>query len=454
MSTTPEPQTGSLVVGDPEQRRRTLAASVSGTVIEWYDFTLYGLAAALVFGPLYFPDAGALGGVLASLATFAVGLGARPIGGLIFAHYGDRIGRKPTMFLVLMVMGVSTTLIGLLPTAETIGIWAAVILVVLRLLQGAGAGAEFAGAITMVTEVTGNRGRAYAASLPGAAIYVGTGGATLVFTLVTLMPEEAFLAWGWRIPFLASAAMVLVAAYLRWRVEETPAFRKLEQNDSVQSAPVLEVLRNNRRSVLLGMGVFVLIIPWAYAMQVFVLSYVTNTLEVPKGTALTGLIIAEFLAIPVILACGRLADRVGRRPVMLFGAAFCLLFAMPMFWMLDSGSGVLIAVAMTLGICVSQGCTSGPAGAMLADLFPARSRWSGIALSREIPAAVVGGTAPLVATALVAWGGGSPVGVAVYLMVLSLVGLVAIVALPETLERTTRPAPTAAADASVPSRRS
>ena len=450
MSTAPEPEAGSLAVGDPKQRRRTLAAGVSGTVIEWYDFTLYGLAAALVFGPLYFPGAGALGGILASLATFAVGLGARPIGGLIFAHYGDRIGRKPTMFLVLMVMGVSTTLIGLLPTANTVGIWAAVILVVLRVLQGAGAGAEFAGAITMVTEVTGNRGRAHASSLPGAAIYVGTAGATLVFSLVSLMPEEAFMAWGWRVPFLASAAMVLVAADLRWRVEETPAFKRIERTDAVQSAPALEALRSNRRSVLLGMGVFVLVIPWAYAMQVFVLSYVTNTVGVPKGTALAGLIIAELLAIPVILAAGRLADRIGRRPVMLFGAVFCLLFALPMFWMLDSGSGVAVAVAMTLGICVSQGCTSGPAGAMLADLFPARSRWSGITLSREIPAAVVGGTAPLVATALVAWGGGSPIGVAVYLIVLSAVGLIATVLLPETLERTQRPA-TAAADLSASS---
>lgn len=418
------------------QRRRLIGASVAGTVIEWYDFTLYGLAAALIFGPLYFPGAGELGGVLASLATFAVGLGARPLGGLVFAHFGDRIGRKPMMFLTLIVMGGSTTLIGALPTAAGIGPWAAILLVVLRLAQGAGAGAEFAGAITMVTESTASRGRAFASSLPGAAIYVGTGGATAVFALLTLMPQETFTSWGWRVPFLASAVIVLVAGYLRLRVEETAEFTALKETRAVERAPILEVFRRHRRHVLCGMALFAFVIPWAYAMQVFVLSYVTKTLRVPSNTALICLIVAEVVAIPSIMAFGRLADRVGRRPVLFGGAVFCLLFPVPLFWLLHSASAPVIALAMVLGIGISQGATSGPAGALMAELFPARSRWSGIATAREIPAALVGGTAPLVATALVAAGGGSPWGVAAYLMVLSAIGLVAIALLPETLPRT------------------
>lgn len=417
------------------QRRRMYGASVAGTVIEWYDFALYGLAAALIFGPEYFPGAGDLGGVLASLATFAVGLGARPIGGLVFAHFGDRIGRKPMMLVTLIVMGTSTTLIGALPTAALIGPWAAILLVVLRLLQGAGAGAEFAGAITMVSESTSSRGRAYASSLPGAAIYVGTAGATAVFTLFSLLPHGSFTSWGWRMPFLASAAIVLVAAYLRLRVEETAEFSTVKQAGAIEKAPVLEVLRNHRRHVLYGMALFVFIIPWAYVMQVFVLSYVTKTLKVPSGTALLCLIVAEVVAIPAIVVLGRLADRVGRRPVLLGGGVFCLVFPLPMFWLLHSASPWVVGLAMTLGIGVSQGATSGPAGALMAELFPARSRWSGIATAREIPAAVFGGTAPLVCTALVAWGGGSPWGVAIYLMALSALGIVAALVLPETLRR-------------------
>jgi MHS family shikimate/dehydroshikimate transporter-like MFS transporter len=417
------------------QRRRIIGASVAGTVIEWYDFTLYGLAAALVFGPLYFPAAGELGGVLASLATFAVGLGARPIGGLVFAHFGDRIGRKPMLLATLLVMGTATTLIGALPTAALLGPWAAVALVVLRLAQGAGAGAEFAGAITMVTESSPGHRRAFASALPGAAIYVGTGAATIVFALVTLLPKDTFNTWGWRLPFLASVLIVAVAAYLRLRVDETEAFRRVQSSRSVERAPVLEVLRGHRAHVLAGMGIFTFVIPWAYAMQVFVLSYVTTTLGVPSDTALVCLVVAELLAIPAIVGFGRLADRVGRRPVLLSGAAFGIVFPFPMFWLLHSGSVWLIGLAMTLGICVVQGTTSGPGGALLAELFPARFRWSGIATSREIPAAVFGGTAPLVATALVAWANSSPWPVGVYLMVLSALGAVSILCMPETLRR-------------------
>ncbi|TQC47477.1 MFS transporter [Rhodococcus sp. WS4] len=418
-----------------QQRRRVIKASAAGTVIEWYDFTLYGLAAALVFGPLYFPGAGPLAGTMAAFGTFAVGLGARPIGGLVFAHFGDRLGRKPMLLMTLLVMGASTTLIGALPTADAIGIWAPILLIVLRLFQGAGAGAEFAGAITMVTESTDSSRRALSSAYPGAAIYVGTGGATMIFALLTLMPDDQFLSWGWRIPFLASAVIVLVAGYLRLKVNETAVFKEAAQHGEVDRAPLVEAVRNHWRQILCGLALFSFVIPWAYVMQVFALSFVTKTLGVDSTQALIGLIVAEFCAIPVIIGFGRLADRVGRKPVLLSGAIFGIVFPFPMFMMLDTRSPWMVGLALVLGICLVQGTTSGPGGALLSELFPTKIRWSGIAISREIPAAVVGGTIPLVATALVAVAGGTPWLVASYLMGLSVVGLIGIALLPETLGR-------------------
>ncbi|MFF2106925.1 MFS transporter [Rhodococcus koreensis] len=418
-----------------QQRRRVIKASAAGTVIEWYDFTLYGLAAALVFGPLYFPGAGSLAGTMAAFGTFAVGLGARPIGGLVFAHFGDRIGRKPMLLMTLLVMGASTTLIGALPTADAIGIWAPILLIVLRLFQGAGAGAEFAGAITMVTESTDSSRRALSSAYPGAAIYVGTGGATAIFALLTLMPDDLFLSWGWRIPFLASAVIVLVAGYLRLKVNETTVFEEAAQHGEVDRAPLVEAVRNHWRQILCGLALFSFVIPWAYVMQVFALSFVTKTLGVDSTQALIGLIVAEFCAIPVILGFGRLADRIGRKPVLLSGAVFGIVFPFPMFMMLDTRSPWMVGLALILGICLVQGTTSGPGGALLSELFPTKIRWSGIAISREIPAAVVGGTIPLIATALVAVAGGTPWLVASYLMGLSVVGLIGIALLPETLGR-------------------
>ncbi|MEN0138536.1 MAG: MFS transporter, partial [Rhodococcus sp. (in: high G+C Gram-positive bacteria)] len=379
--------------------------------------------------------AGSLAGTMAAFGTFAVGLGARPIGGLVFAHFGDRLGRKPMLLMTLLVMGSSTTLIGALPTADSIGVWAPILLIVLRLFQGAGAGAEFAGAITMVTESTDSSRRALSSAYPGAAIYVGTGGATAIFALLTLMPDDLFLSWGWRLPFLASAVIVLVAGYLRLKVNETAVFEEAAQHGEVDRAPLVDAVRNHWRQILCGLALFSFVIPWAYVMQVFALSFVTKTLGVDSTQALIGLIVAEFCAIPVIIGFGRLADRIGRKPVLLSGAIFGIVFPFPMFMMLDTRSPWMVGLALILGICLVQGTTSGPGGALLSELFPTKIRWSGIAISREIPAAVVGGTIPLVATALVAVAGGTPWLVASYLMGLSVVGLIGIALLPETLGR-------------------
>jgi len=416
-----------------QQRRRAIIGSSVGTVIEWYDFTLYGLASALVFAPLFFPGAGDFAGMLGAFASFAVGFGARPIGGLIFAHFGDRVGRKATLMVTLIMMGTATTFIGLLPTAESVGVLAPILLIVLRLFQGAGAGAEFAGAMTMASESSGVRNRAFIAGFPGAAVYVGMALATTMFALLSLLPVDQFQAWGWRIPFVSSVVIVAFALYFRLRVKETAAFEAVETAGEVTKAPLVEAVRSHWRVLLCGMALFTFALPWVYIVQTFSVSYVTGTLTVNPTAALIGLIIAELLTIPATLLFGRLADRIGRKPVLIGAALFALVFAFPMFALFQTESSFLVGVGLVLGLAIVQGGTIGVSAAMLAEMFPTSMRWSGIAISREIPAAIVGGTAPLVATALVAVAGGTPWLVASYLVALSVIGLIGIWRLPETL---------------------
>ena len=416
-----------------QQRRRAIIGSSVGTVIEWYDFTLYGLASALVFAPLFFPGAGDFAGLLGAFASFAVGFGARPVGGLIFAHFGDRVGRKATLMVTLIMMGTATTLIGVLPTAESVGALAPVLLIVLRLFQGAGAGAEFAGAMTMASESSGVRNRAFTAGFPGAAVYVGMALATTMFALLSLLPIDQFQAWGWRIPFISSIVIVAFALYFRLRVKETAAFEAVDRAGEVTKAPLVEAVRSHWRVLLCGMALFTFALPWVYVVQTFSVSYVTGTLTVNPTAALIGLIVAELLTIPATLLFGRLADRIGRKPVLVGAAVFAIVFAFPMFALFQTESSFLVGVGLILGLAIVQGGTIGVSAAMLAEMFPTSMRWSGIAISREIPAAIVGGTAPLVATALVAVAGGTPWLVASYLVLLSVIGLIGISRLPETL---------------------
>jgi MHS family shikimate/dehydroshikimate transporter-like MFS transporter len=368
-----------------QQRRRAIIGSSVGTVIEWYDFTLYGLASALVFAPLFFPGAGDFAGLLGAFASFAVGFGARPIGGLIFAHFGDRVGRKATLMVTLLMMGTATTLIGVLPTADSVGALAPVLLIVLRLFQGAGAGAEFAGAMTMASESSGVRNRAFTAGFPGAAVYVGMALATTMFALLSLLPIDQFQAWGWRIPFISSVVIVAFALYFRLRVKETAAFEAVDRAGEVTKAPLVEAVRSHWRVLLCGMALFTFALPWVYVVQTFSVSYVTGTLTVNPTAALVGLIIAELLTIPATLLFGRLADRIGRKPVLVGAALFAIVFAFPMFALFQTESSLLVGVGLVLGLAIVQGGTIGVSAAMLAEMFPTSMRWSGIASRARFP---------------------------------------------------------------------
>jgi MFS transporter, MHS family, shikimate and dehydroshikimate transport protein len=428
--------------GDVDSVRKVVTASVIGTAIEWYDFFLYATAAALVFNELFFPASEPLTGTLAAFATYAVGFAVRPIGGIVFGHLGDKIGRKAVLVSTLLLMGTSTFLIGCLPTFDTIGVWAPVLLVVLRMVQGFGAGAEFTGAILMVVERTSARRRGFFGSWPQTGVALGLIAATGMFTLVATLPAAQLNSWGWRIPFLLSGAIVGVGLYIRLRLLETPAFRELKAQREVAKAPVLEVIRTAPKSLLAVMGARFADNAVLYVGSAFVLAYAVEALELPKTVALNGVLIASAIQIVLIPLFGALSDRIGRRPVYAGGAAFSMLFAFPFFWLLDTGSTALIWLAIALLVGVAYAAMAGSQPAFFSELFETRVRYSGIALARETTA-VLGGASPLIATALLA--AGAVWGIGAFLAGMCAVTVISVLLTPETNGRRLAPSTDAGA---------
>ena len=424
--------------GEREGRRTSLReviwASVVGTVIEWYDFFIYGAAAAVVFNKLFFPQFAPLAGTMAAFGTYAVGFFARPVGGIIFGNYGDKIGRKAMLVVTLMLMGVATTLMGLLPTYETIGIWAPILLLLLRILQGLGAGAEFGGAVVMAAEYSPVGRRGFFASLPCTGVAIGLLLSSGAFALFSSLPEEQFLSWGWRIPFLLSVFILGVGLYVRLRILETPVFEEVKETHTEVEVPVKEVVRTQPRNLLVAIGARFSENGNSYLFNTFVLTYITAQLALPENVGLYGVLIASALGLLTIPAFGALSDHVGRRPVYLAGAAFVALFAFPFFWMLNTKSTILIWLAIILSTSVGIYAMFSPQAAYFAELFDTRVRYSGIALAREISAPLAGGIAPFIATALLS-STGSYWAVAVYMIVLSLITLVSVYLGPETYRR-------------------
>ena len=317
--------------------RHVILASFIGTAIEWYDFFLYGTAAALVFDRLFFPNVSPLAGTLSAFGTFAVGFVARPVGGVIFGHYGDRIGRKSMLVYSLLIMGVATFVIGLLPTYETIGILAPILLVVLRFAQGIGVGGEWGGAVLMTVEHSSAGKRGFHGSWVQMGVGAGLLLSTLTFTVFSSgLSEDKFLTWGWRVPFLLSLILIAVGLFIRLRILETPAFARLKATQSQSERPFREILLNHPRNVLLAMGMRFAENGPFYVMSVFVLSYGETHLKLSRSIMLTGVIIASAISLLVVPAYGALSDRIGRRPVYMTGALFTLLFSFPFFWLLNT----------------------------------------------------------------------------------------------------------------------
>jgi MFS transporter, MHS family, shikimate and dehydroshikimate transport protein len=416
---------GGEEIGRRASIRQVAFASFIGTAIEWYDFFLYGTAAALVFNRLFFPELAPLTGTLASFATFGVGFFARPVGGVVFGHFGDRVGRKSMLVITLLVMGGATFLIGLLPTFETIGIWAPILLVVLRFLQGFAVGGEWGGATLMAVEHAPEESRNFYASWPQMGAPAGLVLSTAVFTVFSSLPDEQFFAWGWRVPFLLSIILIGVGLFIRLRVLESPAFSRVKELGAESRVPLLEVLRNHPVAALLAIGVVLVNIGGYYIVITFTLSYVTEQLGVAGNVSPIGLLLAGLAEIAGILLFAYVADRVGRRPVALWSAAFVFLLAYPYFWLVNTGAPPLIWAAMSLWT-FAAGALYGITGVFIAELFEARVRYSGISFGYQMAGMLGGALAPIIATALIQWAEGASWPVTTYLAANSLVSLVAV----------------------------
>jgi MHS family shikimate/dehydroshikimate transporter-like MFS transporter len=313
-----------------------VGASVIGTMVEWYDFLLYGTAAALVFNKIFFPSFDPFVGTLAAFGSYAVGFVARPLGGAIFGHFGDKIGRKTMLMLTMMIMGTGTFLIGCLPTYKQIGVWAPITLIGLRLLQGIGIGGEWGGATLMVIEHAPHGKRGFFGSLVQVGFPLGVATSTGVFRLVTQMPEEDFLNWGWRVPFLISIVLVGVGLFIRMRLSETPAFKRIQQSQAIAHRPLLEVIAQQPKAFLIAVGMKVSEVAWVYVLTVFSIVYATSKLGLPRAVILNGIVAAALLELLTIPLFGALSDRIGRKPMYIVGALLSAAIAFPIFWMLDT----------------------------------------------------------------------------------------------------------------------
>lgn len=425
--------------GTPETERspalRVILTASIGSALEWYDFFLYGTAAALVFGDLFFPKSDPLTGTLLAFLTFGVGFVVRPLGGILFGIMGDRYGRKPVLVTTLLMIGTGTTAIGLLPTYETAGYWAPLMLVLLRVLQGLGAGAEYGGAVIFLVENAPHNKRGFWGGFAPMGVSVGNLLAAGAFALVSLLPREDQLAWAWRLPFLASILLIAVGLYVRLRITETPVFTEaVLRRGKVEANPAGAALRLHPRNFMVVLGSRLAENGLGYLIPVFGLSYLVNNIGVPRAEALSALMLAFAVELFTILGFAALSDKIGRRPVYMFGALAGVVFAFPFFWLISTREWIWIALAFILGRAVVVAAMFGPQAAYFAELFPPQRRFAGFAFARELGSLLAGGPAPFLATALVAWAGGSWWPVSVYMIILSLLTAWAVYCGPETFE--------------------
>ncbi|MEM5383847.1 MFS transporter [Paraburkholderia phymatum] len=423
----------------PEIRRAVRNATLSaivGTAMEWYDYYLYATAAATLFNHLFFPKYDHLTGTLLAYASFAIGFIVRPAGSVIFGRLGDRIGRKAVLIITLLLMGGSTTLMGLLPTYAAVGVWAPLLLCVLRAAQGLGSGAEYAGAVLMVIEYAPAKRRGLYGSLPYTGVALGLLMSLATFHISSSMSKGSFEAWGWRIPFLLSAVVVAMGLLLRSRLKETPVFEELRRNKAVVRAPITEVLRTSLRPMLCAWGARLGDNSLAYIYESFVIVYVTQQLHMSRDTIVTALMwstAAQFITVPLF---GWISDLVGRKPIYMGGALLSGIAIFPFFSMLQTGELVWIYTGLFLVSSIAKTMMTSAQSPWLAEMFPSRVRYTGFSLAREVTSPISGGIAPMIAVALLAAGQGSPHLVAWYVVALGGITAVSVLLGPETRGRT------------------
>ncbi|WP_274571041.1 MFS transporter [Neisseria leonii] len=405
---------------------RVLLASLIGSAIEWFDYFLYGTVAALVFNRLFFPAEDPSVGTMLAFASFALSFFIRPFGGIIFSHIGDKIGRKQTLVMTLSLMGGATVLMGLLPTYQAIGIAAPLLMVLLRLVQGLGIGGEWGGAMLLAVEYAPKEKRGFFGSVPQMGVTVGMLLATLALTVMSMLPEEQFLSWGWRVPFVFSAVLVFVGLWIRKGIDETPSFKKNQAQGKVVNVPLLETLRRHKREVLIAIGAkFVETAPF-YIMSTFIVFYATQMLDFPRTTALNAVTAATVVATLLIPVMGILSDKIGRKTVYIGGTLLMAAYAFPYFWLLDSKTATGLFTATILGLGIIWAPVTAVLGTMFSEIFDSSVRYTGITLGYQIGAALAGGTAPLIATFLLNTFNRSYTPIAVYIIITGIISLTAV----------------------------
>ena len=421
MRTTPQTAAASAATN-----KRVLLASLMGSSIEWFDYFLYATTAALVFGKVFFPTSDPLVGLMLSYLTFSLTFFVRPIGGFIFAHIGDRIGRKKTLVITLSLMGGATVLIGLLPGYDQIGIWAPILLIVLRLIQGLGIGGEWGGALLLAYEYAPQNRKGLFGSVPQMGVTIGMLLATVAITVMSMLPDDQFLAWGWRVPFLLSAVLVFLGLWIRKGIDETPAFKKAKETGNVAKMPLAETLRYHWRAVLVAVAIkFVETAPF-YIFSTFIVSYATSSLGFERLTVLNTVTIATLVTTLMIPVMGRLSDSIGRKRMFVIGTLIMAAFIFPYFMLLEQRTTTTLVIATVVGLGFIWAPITAVLGTLFSEIFSTRVRYTGITLGYQIGAALAGGTAPLLATWLLQKYSGSWVPVACYLLATAVISLVGI----------------------------
>ncbi|MCQ4968496.1 MFS transporter [Atlantibacter hermannii] len=408
--------------------RRVVIGSFAGALLEWYDFFIFGTAAGLVFAPLFFPDSDPFIGIIAAFATFGVGFLTRPLGGIVFGHFGDKVGRKITLIWTLGIVGTSTFLIGFIPTYEDIGVWAPLLLMALRLIQGFGLGGEYGGAALMTIESAPHARRGFLGSLPQAAASVGIMLATGVFALCNqLLTQEQFLSWGWRIPFWLSVVMLVVGMFIRLHTEETLDFKQRQRKPDVRKAPppLIELFRKHPRNILLALGARLAESVSSNIINAFGIVYISSQLALSRDIPLTGMLIASAIGIISCPFIGWLSDRIGQKKLYLCGAGFCVLFAFPFFLLLGTKSTLIIWISMIVGYNFGPTMMFAVQPTLFTRMFGTHVRYTGLSFAYQF-SAILGGMSPLIASSLLALGGGEPWYVALFLLVVSLVSFICV----------------------------
>ena len=403
-----------------------VTASAVGTTIEWYDFLIYATAASLVLNKLFFPTQDPLVGKLLSIGTIGVGFFARPFGAIILSHFGDRLGRKSMLILTLVSMGIATTLIGLLPTYASIGVVAPIVLVACRLVQGIAVGGEWGGAVLMTTEHSPSSMRGFYGSIVQIGFPLGMALGTASFFALAYLSDEQFASWGWRIPFLASAALVVIGIFIRLRIEETPDFKRVLRDGNVSRFPVVETIRRHPKDLVIGLGARITEISWIYVLTIFGLSYAVTNLGLSRSLVLGAIALGAAVELITIPLFGSLSDRVGRRTVYLFGCVAAIFLSFPVFWAIATRDSVVVVLAFVIGMSVGHGIMYGVQASFLSEMFPSNLRYSGASLGYQIAAPLGGGLVPLAAAAMVGMSSGATWPVSLLMIAVASVTIVAV----------------------------